>query len=188
MCLNSQFVLFLAFLSTHCQTDAAHLPSFCHAHLRLHLLLLPLLFQLLFVVVVVIVRCCCCGLHMTSSTRARRSGNCNYMANCVWRPNHRRATRSCHRRGPCGQQFWVGLGWWICLRSVARVGMLVCGLHLVNCASLKGCQHFGVYIKLEQLFISTLITGSPQAGQQLVEHTLLPVASLFLPFLFAPFE
>lgn len=30
-----------------------------------------------------------------------------------------------------------GLGG-ICLRSVARVGMLVCGLHLVNCAPLEG--------------------------------------------------
>lgn len=59
---------------------------------------------------------------------------------------------------------WVGLGWGICLRSVARVGMLVCGLHLVNCAPLKGRQHCGVYQRLEQLFISTLITGSTQAG------------------------
>jgi len=45
-------------------------------------------------------------LHMTSSTWVHRSGDCNYMANCVWRSNHRRDTWS-------GYQ-WTWTLWEVC--------------------------------------------------------------------------
>lgn len=56
---------------------------------------------------------------------------------------------------------WVGLGDLFALCGQSGYASV---WHLVNCAPLKGCQHCGVYQRLEQLFISTLITGSPQAG------------------------